>query len=328
MSLMSIRAAIGVAGTVFGLIGASAWANNYPERPVRLVVPFATGGGSDILARLIGQRLSQNWGQQVVVDNRVGAGGNIGMELAAKAAPDGYTLLLGYIGTIAFNPSLYATVPYDPVKDFAPVTQLVSQPALLLIHPSLPAKSVKELIALARAKPGELNYASAGTGTPPHLNAELFKSMARVSITHVPYKGGIGGQILTDLLSGRVQVYFVNMLAGIPHVRSGKLRPLAVTALQRSPVLPDIPTLSEAGVPGYEAVAWYGIFVPAGTSKEVIGRLNSEIGKILAAPDIRDRLASEGAEPVGSTPEQFAAFIAGEISKWAKIIKEAGIRAD
>lgn len=309
-------------------LAAPVFANNFPDKPIRFIVPFAVGGASDILARTFGQKLTQSWGYQVVVDNRSGAGGNIGMELAAKAPPDGYTLLLGSIGTLALNPSLYRKLPYDPVEEFAPVTQLVSQPSLVLMNPTVPAKSIKELIALAQAKPGFLNYASAGIGTPPHLNAELFKSMARVDIVHVPYKAGIGGQLLTDLLGGPVQLYFVNMIAGAPHARSGRLRALGVTSTRRSVAFPEVPTLAESGVPGYEAISWYGVLVPARTPKEVIGKLHSELVRILHSQEIKERLAIEGAEPVGSAPAQFGALIKSEITKWANVIKDAGIRPD
>lgn len=303
-------------------------AADYPDRPIRLVITFAPGGGTDILGRLLGQKLTDSWGQQVVIDNRPGAGGSIGMELAAKASPDGYNLVLGYFGTMAINPALYPKLPYDPVKDFAPVSQLISLPFVLVVNPAVPARTVAELIALAKSKPGQLNYASAGVGTGQHLNGELLKSMAHIDIVHVPYKGGIGGQILTDLLGGQVQIYFVETLPGLPHIRAGKLRALAVTSTRRSPVLPDVPTMAQAGIPGYEAISWYGVLAPAGTPREVINKLHAEIVRILATQEMRDRFAREGSEPVGSTPEQFAAFIKAEIAKWAKVIKDADIRAD
>jgi len=305
-----------------------ATAAGFPERPVRMIVPFAAGGGSDILSRAIGQKLTEGWGQQVVIDNRPDAGRNIGMEVGARASPDGHNLVMAYTGTIAINPSMYPKLPYDPVRDFAPITQVASAPMLLVVNPAVPAKSVKELIAYAKAHPRQLNYASAGNGTTPHLNGELFKSMAGVDMVHIPYKGGIGGQVITDLLSGRVQVYFVNMLAGIPHAKAGRLRGLAVTSSRRSPAMPEIPTLSEAGVPGYEALNWYGVLAPAGTPAPVVTRLNADFVRVLSAPEVKDRLAGEGAEAVGDTPAQFAAFIRTEIAKWSRLIKDAGIRPD
>ena len=321
--LVSLASAV-----VVSIIPHAGFAAGYPDKPIRLVVPFGVGGASDILARAFGQKLAENLGQQVVIDNRAGAGGNIGMELGANAPPDGYTLILGNIGPLAVSPSLNRKLPYDPVRDFAPVTLLASQPSLMLINPAVPAKSVSELIALANAKPGYLNYASAGIGTGPHLNAELFKSMAHVDIVQVPYKAGIGGQILTDLLSGQVQLYFANMIAGGPHARAGRLRALAVTSTRRSTAFPELPTLAESGLPGYEAISWYGIIVPVRTAEDIVVRLNAELVKIMSTQEVKDRLASEGAEPGGNTPAQFGAFIKREIAKWAKVIKDAGIRPD
>jgi tripartite-type tricarboxylate transporter receptor subunit TctC len=303
-------------------------AADYPDKPIRFVITFGPGGGTDILGRILGQKLNESSGQPVVVDNRPGAGGTIGMELAARAMPDGYTLVLAYWATLTVNPALYAKLAFDPVRDFAPVTQLTAQPSILVVNPSLPVKSVGDLIALAKAKPGQLNYASAGIGTGQHLNGELLKSMAKINLVHVPYKGGIGGQILADLLTGQVQIYFVDPLPGLPHVRAGKLRPLAVTSTRRSPVLPDIPTMAQAGLPGYEVISWYGVLAPKDTPPAVVNKLYTELAKILASPDMKERFAKEGSEAVASTPEQFGAFIKAELAKWAKVIKEADIRAE
>lgn len=303
-------------------------AADYPDKPIRLVVTFGTGGGTDILGRILAQKLTESLGQPVVVENRPGAGGNIGMEYVAKAAPDGYTLVLAYWATLTVNPTLYAKAGFDPVRDFDPVTQLTMQPSILVVSPSVPANSVAELIALAKAKPGQLNYASAGSGTGQHLNGELLKSMAGVDIVHIPYKGGIGGQILTDLFAGQVQIYFVDPLPGLPHIRSGKLRPLAVTSLRRSPVLPDLPTMAESGLPGFEVINWSGVLAPKGTPRPIIDKLHAEFTKILASPDMKERFAKEGYEAVGNTPEQFGAFIQTELTKWSKLIKDTGLRVD
>lgn len=303
-----------------------AYAADYPNKPIRIVVPFAAGGTTDFLARAIAQDLGTSMGTTVVVDNRPGAGGNIGSDLVAKSVPDGYTLLLGTVGTHAINASLYKKMPYDTVKDFAPISLVASVPNILAVHPSVPAKSVKELIALAKAKPGVLAFASSGNGSSIHLSGELFKSMTDVDMVHVPYKGS--GPALTDLVGGQVQLMFDNMPSSFPHVKAGRLRALAVTSPKRSPAAPDVPTIAEAGVPGYESVAWFGILAPAGTPPEIVKKLNTEIAKTLKSPEVMTRLASQGAEPVSNTPEQFAAYIKSEMTKWAKVVKTSGAQVD
>ena len=301
-------------------------AQEYPAKSVRLVIPFAPGGSNDILGRLIAARLSETLGQQVVPDNRPGAGGSIGAELAAKAAPDGYTLLIGHIGTLAVNPTLYRKLGYNPTTDFQPVSLIAKVPNIMVVHPSLPVRSVKDLIALARAKPGALVYGSGGSGGAGHLATEYFRLMAKIDLVHVPYKGT--GPALIDLLAGQTQLVF----AGVPgiggHVRAGKLRPLGVSTATRLAVFPDLPTIAEAGVPGYEATQWYGILAPAGTPRPIVERLNREIASGLKAKQVHDRLIADGSEPFGSTPEEFSAFIKMEITRWAPVIKAAGIRAE
>ncbi|MEK7875755.1 MAG: tripartite tricarboxylate transporter substrate binding protein [Pseudomonadota bacterium] len=298
---------------------------DYPAKPIRIVVPSSPGGGTDILARQIAPKLTERWGQQVVVDNRPGAGQMIGIELVAKAAPDGYTLVITAT-PLALNTVLYKKVPYDPVRDFAPISQVAAMPNMIVTHPSLPARNIRELIALAKARPGELVYASSGMGTGPHLSMELFLSMAAVKMGHVPYKGTNPGMI--DTIAGQVPVLMSTLLPPLPHIKTGRLRPLGVTGTTRVVSLPDVPTVAESGVPGYEVVGWYGMAAPAHTPREVITKLHREIANILKSPDVREKLAADGAEPVGSTPEQFAAFIRSEIDKWGKVVKSAGIRVE
>ena len=300
-------------------------AQNYPSRPLRFLVGFPPGGTSDILARTIGQKLGDALGQQVVIENRPGAGGNIGAEAAAKSAPDGYTIFMSTTSQ-AISVSLYGKLNYDLVRDFTPVIQAVNYTNLLVVHPSLPVKSVKELIALAKARPGQLNYGTAGNGTPPHMTGELFKSYTGINLQHVPYKGG--APAIADLLGGQITIMFDNVPPLLPHVQAGKMRPLAVTSLKRISVLRDVPTLDEAGLKGFDSVAWNGVLAPAGTPKEIVARLNTEILRILGMPDVRERLSSQGADPVGGTPEQFAGLIRDEIRKWAKVVKDSGARVD
>jgi len=299
---------------------------NYPTRPIRLVVPFPAAGTTDILARAVAQHLSVVFGQQVVVDNRPGAGGNIGSDLVAKAAPDGYTLLMGTVGTHAINPSLYSRMPYDAVKDFSPVILVAGVPNVLEVNPSLPVKSVQELIAYAKTNPGKLNFASSGSGTSIHLSGELFKTMTGVQMTHVPYKGS--APALTDLVGGQVQLMFDNLPSSIAFIKAGKLRALAVTTLTRSSALPDVPTIAESGVPGFDASSWFGVLAPAGTPHEVVAKLNAEIAKWLATPEAKEKLASQGAIAFGGSPEDFARHIATESTKWAKVVKESGAKVD
>ena len=301
-------------------------ADNYPAKPIRFVVAFPPGGGTDIIARVIAQKLSERLAQQVVVDNRPGAGCNIGTDIVAKSAPDGYTILMGSAGPLAINASLFAKMPFDPIKDLAPVTLAASTPNVLVVHPSLPARTVKELIALARARPGEINFASSGHGTPAHLAGELFNSMAGVKLVHVPYKGA--APALADLLGGQVQIMFSTMPPALPHVKDGKLRALAVTSRKRSPAAPDLPTLDEAALAGFEAITWHGVVVPAGTPTTVIALLNREIVAILHLPEVVERLSGQGAEALGSTPEEFAAYIGSESVKWAKVVRESGAKAE
>ena len=300
-------------------------AQNYPTRPVvRLIVPSSPGGGTDISARIIAPKLSEYLGQQVVVENRAGAGTMIGGEVVAKSPPDGYTLLMG-LSTLAINPAIYKKVPYDALRDLAPITQVVTVPNVVVGHPSLPARNLKELIALAKARPGELNFASAGLGTSPHLSMELWPLDARQGNT-VRLKGS--GPGITDLIAGQVQVMAPNMLGAYPHIKNGRLRAYGVTSAKRAAGAPEIPTIAEAGVPGYEAVQWFGVLAPAGTPRAVITRLHAEIAKVLQQADIRDRLSKDGAEPVASTPEEFAAFIKAETAKWAKVVRDAGIKPE
>lgn len=295
----------------------------WPAKPVRMIVAFVPGGGTDIVARLLAPRLSEVLGQTVVIENRGGAGGNIGTEFAARAAPDGYTLLMGNVAPNAINVSL-APVPFDPVKDFAPISQVAITPNVLVVHPSLPVKTVRDLLALARAKPGALAFPSAGNGTSSHLAGELLKSLAKIDMLHVPYKGG--GAALADLLGGQVQLMFATTPAAMPQVKSGRLRAIAVTTRARSQALPDLPTMIEAGVPNYEAATWYGLLAPAATPRAVIERMHAETVKIIAAPEMREKLVTQGFEPVGSTPAEFAAYIQSQIDSWAKVIRAAGLK--
>lgn len=300
-------------------------APGYPNRPLRWIVPYGPGGGADTVARMVGQKLAESWAQQVVIDNRPGAAGIVGADVAAKAKPDGYTLLMAATPH-AVNVSLYNQLPFDLTRDFAAVILVASFPNILVTHPSVPVASIKELIAFAKSRPGQLNFASNGNGTSPHLAMELFKTLAGIRMIHVPYKSS--SQALTDLLGGQVSLMFPNLPSALPHVRAGKLKALAVTGIKRSPAAPGIPTMAEDGVPGYAADTWNGILVPAATTKGVVIKLNSELAKLLHRPDLKERLLTLGAETTGSTPEEFSAFIKAEITKWAQVIKNAGIRAD
>ena len=300
----------------------------YPERPVTMVVPFAAGGTTDILARIVGEELSKRLGQQIVIDNRPGAGGNTGTAVVAKAAPDGYTLVMGTIGTHAINSSIYKRMPYDPVGDFAPVTIVATVPNVLVAHPSAPFRTVKELIAYAKANPGKLNFASSGAGSSIHLSGEMFKAMTETDIVHVTYKGS--GPAVIDMISGQVplMIMFDNLPSSLSQIRAGKLMALGVTSAARTPILPEVPTIAEAALPGYEATPWFGVLAPAGTPKEIIDRLNGEIVAILGMPAVKERLLEQGAEPVGDTPEHFAGVIKADLTKWAALIEKAGISID
>lgn len=314
------------AGIVLICVAAWSHAQTYPSKPVRFVVPFAPAGGSDLVARTVAAKLTEALGQPVVIDNRAGAAGNIGTDVVAKAPADGHTLLLGSNGPLAINPTLYAKLPYDAVRDFAPVSLVTVMPFVLVAHPSLPVKSVKELVALAKARPGQLNYGSPGNGSTTHLANELLKSMTGMQITHVPYKGVAPAAI--DLVSGQVQMMSGDLSTLLPHVKAGKMRALAVTSSRRSTLLPDMPTVAESGVPGYDATGWFGVLVPAGTPASVIDRLNAGIVKGVAAPDARQRLGAFGGDVATGTPEQFASHIRTEAAKWGKVIRAIGLKAE
>ncbi len=298
----------------------------YPAKPVKIVVPFPPGGGNDAFARHVGQMLTESWKQQVIVDNRPGAGGNIGTAAAAKSAPDGYTLLLGHTGTMAINPSLYSKLPYDPQKDFIPVAAVASTPLLLVVHPGVKANSLKELIALAKARPTELNYASSGNGTGSHLAGKLFESMAGIELTHIPYKGT--GPATSDLLGGQVQMSFGVIPTVLPHVKAGMLKAIAVTGTSRLPSLPNVPTMAEAGVPGYESTLTYGILAPAGTPEPIVRQINEEITKAVGTHKLKELLAAEGATALSLTQAQYAGVIKAEAAKWSKVIKDGGIKPE
>jgi tripartite-type tricarboxylate transporter receptor subunit TctC len=309
----------------FALAGpAPAQAQAYPSKPIRIVVPFAVGGIADTFARAIGAKLTEAWGQPVVVENKAGAGGNIGADFVAKSPPDGYTLVMGSIGTHAVNQSLFPSMPYDPFRDFAPIAHVLDAEGLLVVHPSVPAKTVPELIAYARSQPGKLTYASGGLGTTSHLAGELFKSLAKVDIIHVPYKGN--APAIADLLGGQTQMIFATMPTVLPQVKAGRLRAIAVIGAARTPAL-DVPTVGES-LPGFEVSNWIGLFAPAGTSPEIVAKINAEVQKIMRSDEIQGRLESEGAKFIPTTPQSFAAFQRAEAEKWAKAIREAGIRIE
>ena len=310
--------AAAAAGAAFAQAG-------YPGKPVRMVVPSSAGGGTDIVARIIAPELSKRLGQQVVIDNRPGAGTMIGIEVAAKSPPDGYTLLMG-LSTLAINSALYKKVPYDPVRDFAPITVAVTSASILVVHPSLPVKTLKELISFARARPGQLNYASAGIGTYPQMTYELFLSMAKLKMVHIPYKGTAPAMI--DMLAGQVATMAATVLTGLPHIRTGRLRPLGITSAKRNAVVPDIPTVAEGGLPGYESVQWYAVLAPAQTPRNIIAKLHTELVHVLNSPEIKKRFAADAAETVGNTPEEFARHIRSELDKWEKVAREAGIQPE
>jgi len=301
-------------------------AQEYPVKPVRLVVPFTPGGSTDILGRLVAQKLTESLGRQVLVDNRPGAGGTIGVEIVAKSPADGYTLVMGHIGTFGVNPTLYPKLPYDAVKDFQPITLFAMIPNVLSVNPSLPARSVKDVIALARAKPGVMNYGSGGNGSAAHLATEYFKLLTRTNIVHIPYRGT--APAITDLLAGNISMIITGVPAQLGHIKSGRLRALGVATSKRLPLFPDLPTIAEAGVKGYEATQWYGVLAPANTPTPVVAKLHAAIVKALQGADVKERLASEAGEPVGNSPEEFHAFIQKEIARWAPVIKASGARPE
>jgi tripartite-type tricarboxylate transporter receptor subunit TctC len=304
---------------------AAAQASDFPNKAIRIVVPFPPGGATDAAARLVAVKMAEHWGQPVLVDNRAGAGGNVGSELVAKSPADGYTLVMGVTGSHAINTSLYSKMPYDPVADFVAISQVAVVPNVLVVHPSVPAKNLAELMALAKKEPGKLNYASLGNGTAAHLGMEMLKSEAGVDITHVPYKGS--APAVSDLLAGQVQMMVDGLPSALPHVKAGKLRAIAITSLHRAPSLPDLPTIAET-YPGFYADAWSGLFAPKGTPQPVVDKLSAEVQRILKLPEVREKLAALGAEPVGSTQAEFAAHVKKEIGKWAKVVKTSGAKVD
>jgi tripartite-type tricarboxylate transporter receptor subunit TctC len=302
------------------------FAQTWPAKSLRFISPFAPGGGTDITCRIIAPKLSDALGQPVIVDNRGGAGGMIGVDLAAKSPPDGYTIVLGTIGPLAINPSLYAKMPYDPVKDLLPVTLAADALNVLVVHPALPVKNVRELVALGKARPRELNFGSSGPGATDHLAGELFNLLTGTRMVHIPYKGGAPAMI--DLVAGNVQIIFSTVSTAVGQIKSGRIRALAMTGTKRFSLMPELPTIAEAGVPGFAVNNWYGVFVPAGTPKEVVARLNAELVKILQVPDVKQRLLDSGIEAISNTPEQFAAYIQAETKKWAKVVKDANVKVE
>ncbi len=323
----AVKFAFALAALVAGVaLVTNAQAQAWPAKPLRIIVPFSAGGNTDILARLIGQELTRSLGQPVVVENKPGAAGNIGADYVAKSPPDGYTYVMGTVGTHAINASLYRKMPYDTVKDFAPVTLIASVPNVLVVYPPLPVNSVSDLIAYARANPGKLYFASSGAGTSIHLSGELFKTMTGVDITHVPYKGS--APAVTDLIGGQVQLMFDNLPTSLPYIKAGKLRALAITSATRTPALPELPTMIESGLAGFDIGSWFGVFAPAGTPKEIITRVNADIQKSMQTQEMRDKLLQLGAQPVGLGPEAFAAHVKAEMARWAKVVKESGATAE
>ena len=322
--IVSLTAIVALAGAMSSAVAQSGSAN-FPDKPIKIVVTFTTGGAPDILARLIGERLTAAWGQPVIVDNKPGAGGNLGADFVAKAPPDGYTIVVGTVGTHSINGALYSKMPYDMVKDFTPITLLATTPNMLVINNDVPAKNLKDFIALGK-KEGKMTFASSGSGTSIHVSGELFKTMTGIDMVHIPYKGR--ATAIPDLLGGRVTMMFDNMPSSLALVREGKLRALGVTSSMRSPAAPDIPTIAESGLPGFDAVSWFALFAPANTPKPIIDKLQTEVRKILKTPDISKRLADNGLDPVGGTPEELAAYQKSEISKWAKVVKDSGAKVD
>lgn len=331
MNTKPMKLAVAALGFATGAVLAqgaamAAAASEYPTKPIRLIVPFPPGGGNDVIARVVGQKLSERWGQQVIVDNRGGANGMVGLQMLLQTPPDGYTIAVAAAGPMAVNPSLYQKIPYDPLRDFAPVTNMVNFPLLLVTHPTFPAKNVKDIIALAQAHPDKVNYASPGSGNSGHLAGALLNSMAHIKIVHVPYKGT--GPAITDLLAGQVQMMFSSIPSVLPHVQAGKLRAIAIGSAKRLSSLPDIPTVAESGVPKYEAYSWVGMVAPAKTPRDIVLKLNHEIIDILKVKQVADSLLQQGAIPDFNTPEQFEAYIKSEIAKWGAVVRAANIRAD
>ena len=322
---MMNAARVSVAAIITGIAAISAFAQDYPSKPVRIVVPFAPGGGTDLSARVIAQKLSESLGANFVVDNRPGAAGIVGTEMIAKSKPDGYALLV-VSSSHAINPAMYPKLPYDTARDFVPISLLLSGPSLVVAHPSLPAKNARELIALAKAKPGTLTFASAGHGTPPHMAGELFRALAGIDLVHIPYKGN--GPAYTDLMAGQVSLMFPNIATSLPYVRSGRMRALGVGSKTRSAIAPEIPTINESGLPGYEMSSWFGLLAPAGTPVAIVTRLQQEIARIFIQAEVREKLLAQGVEPVGGTPQEFTAFLHNETTQWAKVIKSSGLKPE
>ena len=320
-----IATAFFVAASLAGFAPA-AQAQTYPSKPIRIIVPYPAGGTSDILARSIGQKLSESLGQPVVVENKPGANGNVGAEFVARAAPDGYTLLLADIGALAISPSVYPKLPFDPAKDFAPVTMVAYSPHILVVHPSVPAASVKELVALAKSKPGKLNFAISGVGGAPHLAGVDFALRTGIDWAYIPYKGG--AQAIADVAGGQADVTLNGMLATYPLVQGGKLKLLAVSSAKRMSAIPEVPTIAESGIPGFETGSWQGVVAPAGTPRETVAKLNAEIGRIVTTPEMRDKLGAQGADVRTNTPEEFSGFIRNEMTRWAKVVKDANVKLD
>jgi tripartite-type tricarboxylate transporter receptor subunit TctC len=320
LRVLRIGVCLAISGAAMG--AAAAW----PDRPIKLVVAYPPGGGTDIVARLLAPELSKRLGQPIAIDNRGGASGNIGTEYAVRSPADGYTLLMGNVAPNAINVSIYKKLPYDPQRDLSPICLVAITPNMLVVNNDVPVKSVADLVTYAKTNPGAVNFPSAGQGTSSHLAGELFNTMAQVKMTHIPYKGG--GAAMTDLLGGQVQVFFATMPAAIPFVRAGKLRAIAVTSDQRALALPELPTVSESGLPGFSATTWYGLYAPKGTPADIVSRLNREVKEILAQPAMRERLIQQGFEPQGNSPEEFSSFIASEITKWARVVKAAGVVAE
>lgn len=323
--MISFRIAIATVASTLAALSSVVAAQEYPAKSIRFIVPYSPGGGTDLLARIIGKKLTESWGQPVVVDNRVGAGGIIGTELVAKSAPDGYTLLVT-ASTHSINPGLFKKLPYDPIRDFASIGPVATGPNILVVHPSVPAHSTKELIALAKKRPGELTFASAGVGSTTHLAGELFKSMAKINAVHVPYKGS--GQAQIDLIGGQVSYMIDSVPSALPRVKAGKTIALATTGKKRFAALPDLPTVAESGLPGYESISWWGLLAPAGTPQPIITKLNNEIARILKLPDVKELIATQGVETWATSPQQFVDFIKVETDLYAKVIKEAGIKVE
>jgi tripartite-type tricarboxylate transporter receptor subunit TctC len=321
MAMVRLLVAITVAG-----VAAGAGAQSYPTKPVRLIVPYPPGGATDVLSRTVGQKLAESLRQQFVIDNRSGASGILGLELAAKSVPDGHTIAMGQASNLAINLALMGKLPYDPVRDFAPISLVATSHSMLVVHPSLPVHSIKDLVALAKARPGAINFASAGRGSPGHILTERFKKAASIDMVHVPYKGA--NPALNDVVAGHVQLYFTSPISAQPFVQAGRLRRIATAGAKRSPAMPELPTIAESGYPEIESTSWWGLIAPAAVPREIIDRLGAETARILNTPDVKERLVSQGAEPAGTTPDQFAAFIKSEIVKWARMVKETGVKLE